>query len=270
MNLGTIIGLVLGIGLLGYAALLAAGDMGLGKLWDTVSMLVVLGGAISATAIAFKFDEVLSILKSFSRIFSDDPFTLKDIVMDAINLAGEARKGPQDLAKALEGVPETMPFRVKMLGQGAQFIADGMKKDDIIKILETQEEYRAIRYGQRVNVMKTMGVYTPAFGMIGTLIGLVFMLAGMAVPPPPGVDPAAALGASMAVALITTLYGALFANFFFLPFADKLNGINQAQKVESELCIAAVSLLADKAHPLTVRDNLNAFLDRPDRILDEE
>ena len=100
------------------------------------------------------------------------------------------------------------------------------------------------------------------FGMVGTLIGLVFMLRGMGQEPPPGVDvdPQAQMGKSMAVALITTLYGALFANFLFLPFADKLKGKNEDKKVQSALMTEGILLIAEKAHPLQVREKLNAYL----------
>ena len=84
----------------------------------------------------------------------------------------------------------------------------------------------------------------------------------MGQPPPPGsdIDPQAQMGQSMAVALITTLYGALFANFLFLPFADKLKGKNQGKKVESALITEGVLLVAQKTHPLQIRERLNAYL----------
>ena len=108
--------------------------------------------------------------------------------------------------------------------------------------------------------MKSLGIYAPAFGMVGTLIGLVFMLQGMGQPAAPGVDPQAQMGKSMAVALITTLYGSLFANFLFLPFADKLKGKNEDKKVQSALITEGVLLIAQKVHPLQVREKLNAYL----------
>ena len=95
-------------------------------------------------------------------------------------------------------------------------ISDGLPKDDIRTIIENKEQYRALREIKAANALAKMGEYAPSFGMIGTLFGLIFMLAGMAMPPVPGVDPTAALISNMAIALITTLYGALFAFFFFL------------------------------------------------------
>ena len=95
MNLATLFGLVLGIALIGYASFLSASDAGLslGALWDLVSLLIVVGGALAATAIAFKMSEVLSLIKSMKMIFADDPFTMKDVVVDFISLAESQRKG---------------------------------------------------------------------------------------------------------------------------------------------------------------------------------
>ena len=112
--------------------------------------------------------------------------------------------------------------------------------------------------------MRTLGTYSPAFGMIGTLIGLIFMLAGM------GAGGGDKIGASMAVALVTTLYGAFAANFLFLPFADKLKGKNEAKKVEDSLIAAGVIMIALKKHPIEIRDSLNAYLPPALRAKEEE
>tara|TARA_X000001036_G_scaffold195842_1_gene184604 strand:- start:1380 stop:2192 length:813 start_codon:yes stop_codon:yes gene_type:complete len=270
MNLATIIGFVFGIALISWASYDAAATAGipLMKLWSFVSLLIVVGGALAATAIAFKLSEVLSIFKNIKRLISDNPYSLSDIVKDFISLAESHKKG--ELQKTLESPPESMAFRLKTSQIGCEYVAGGYKKDVIVDILENMEENRAIREERQAKVMKTMGEYTPAFGMIGTLIGLVLMLAGMGVESTDGSDPTAKLGASMAVALITTLYGSIFANFIFLPFAAKLEGISENKEVESALILEGVKLLYDKTHPILVRDKLNAFLEGKDRILDEE
>ena len=105
MNLATLIGLVLGTGLIGYASMLSAAGagLGLGALWDLVSLLIVVGGALAATAVAFKMDELVTLIKSMKRIFADDTFTKTDIVLDFMVLAAAQRKG--ELAKALESPP---------------------------------------------------------------------------------------------------------------------------------------------------------------------
>ena len=270
MNIATIVGFFLGIILISYASYDAASAAGLSvmKLWSMISLLIVVGGALSATAIAFKLSEVLSIFKNLKRLISDNPYTLSDIVKDFIALAEKQRAG--ELKTALESTPESMKFRLKTAQLGCEYVAEGYKKEDISEILETMEDFRSIREMRQANVLKKMGEYTPAFGMIGTLIGLVLMLYGMSVEGEPGADPTAKLGASMGIALITTLYGSIFASFIFLPMAAKLEGISENKEVESALIHAGVMLIYDKAHPILVQDKLNAFLDSKERIKDEE
>ena len=266
MNLGTIIGLILGLVLMGLASVLGAGNAGvsIAALWDTTSLLIVFGGSLAATAIAFKMSQVLHLFRLLRMIFQDDNFTLANVVDDICTLSEAYRKSRKDLESALTSQPESMPFRMHAISDGCQLILGGTKPNDIEDFLETNAEYRELREREDVNIMKTLGTYSPAFGMIGTLIGLIFMLAGM------GSGGADKIGGSMAVALITTLYGAFAANFLFLPFSDKLKGKNEAKKVEDALTTAGVLMIAHKKHPLEIRDALNAYLPPALRSKEEE
>ena len=268
MNLGAVIGLVLGLGILLTAAIMGSADTGgMGSLWDGISLAIVVGGAVAATCIAYPLEDVIAAFAGFPKVFGTQGFTLKDVVQDYVGLAELARKG--ELAKALDEKPDHMPFRLGGIKDACRMISDGMSKEDIRTIIENKEQYRALREIKAANALAKMGEYAPSFGMIGTLFGLVFMLGGMAVPAPPGVDPTAKLLAAMAIALITTLYGALFAFFFFLPFSDYMKYVNEEKKVESAMGLEGAMLLFDKIHPLIVRDRLNAFLIRKDRLSDE-
>ena len=218
MNLGALIGLVMGLVILIGAAFVGSMESGgLHSLWDPISLAIVVGGAIAATCIAYPLSDVIAALSGFPKVFGVQGFTLKDVVQDYVGLAELARKG--ELSKALDEKPDHMSFRLGMIKDTCRMISDGMSKDDIRTIKENNEQFRALRDIKAANAMAKMGEYAPSFGMIGTLFGLIFMLAGMAMPPAPGVDPTAALISNMAIALITTLYGALFAFFFFLPFS---------------------------------------------------
>ena len=268
MNLGALIGLILGLGILGGAAVTGSADTGgVGSLWDATSMAIVVGGAIAATCIAYPLPDVISAISGFPKVFKGADFTLKDVVQDYVGLAESARKG--ELGKAREETPEHMPFRLGGIKDTCGWISDGMGKEDIRMMLENKEQYRALREIKAANALAKMGEYAPSFGMIGTLFGLIFMLAGMALPPVPGVDPTAALISNMAIALITTLYGALFAFFFFLPFSDHLKYVNDEKKVESALHLEGAMLLFDKVHPLIMTERLNAFLPRKERFVDD-
>ena len=137
-----------------------------------------------------------------------------------------------------------MPFRMHPVQDGCEFILQGTKPDDIEDIMVNMEEYRDKRESNDAKVMKTLGIYAPAFGMVGTLIGLVFMLFGMGNQESSGGgNPAGALGGAMGIALITTFYGAVLANLFFLPFAEKITSRNKENSVCGELIIEGLCLI---------------------------
>ena len=108
--------------------------------------------------------------------------------------------------------------------------------------------------------MKTMGTYSPAFGMVGTLIGLVFMLFGMGSSSEGGDGGIGNIGPAMGVALITTFYGTILANLVFNPFAEKIKSRNKENVQAYQIMIEGICLLHQKKHPLDVRDKLTAYI----------
>ena len=149
---------------------------------------------------------------------------------------------------------------------------DQTTPDEIKEMMELREATREEKESSEANVMKKMGDFSPAFGMVGTLIGLVIMMFSMGGGDgdDDGGGMAARLGLSMGVALITTFYGALFANLIFLPFSEKLKSKNDENKKVQALIIEGVNLLAKKVHPIMVTERLNSYLQPSDRIRGEE
>ena len=169
MNLGAVIGLVLGLGILiGAAAIGSANTGGLGSLWDAISLAIVVGGAIAATCIAFPLQDVIAALAGFPKVFGSQGFTLKDVVQDYVGLAELARKG--ELAKALDEKPDHMPFRLGGIKDICRMISDGLGKEDIRSILENKEQYRALREIKQANALAKMGEYAPSFGIPSLII----------------------------------------------------------------------------------------------------
>ena len=144
MNLGTLIGLILGTSLIGLAAFLSAAATGISllALYDTVSLLIVVGGSIAATAIAFKMKDVVRLFGLLKMIFKDDGFTLGDVVDDLCDLSESNRRGRKDFEAALQSTPQSMKFRMHMVRDGAELILGGTKIDDIEEIMENMEAYR--------------------------------------------------------------------------------------------------------------------------------
>ena len=145
MNLGAVIGFVMGLGILLTAAFLgSASTGGMGSLWDAISLAIVVGGATAATCIAYPLEDVIAAFAGFPKVFlGAQGFTLKDVVQDYVGLAELARKG--ELAKAIDEKPDHMPFRLGMIKDTCRMISDGMSKEDIRTIKENGEQYRALR-----------------------------------------------------------------------------------------------------------------------------
>ena len=258
MDLATILGLVIGTSLILVSMFLEASSGGISmlKFWSASSIMIVLGGTLAATAVAFRLDEVKRVFMIIKFAFSKPKFKLEELVQTLIDLAEVNRKGPSDLEKEIPNIKQ--PF----LQDGVTFVTQGMKLDDLREILEQREAFRYRRELHESELMKTMGMFSPAFGMVGTLIGLVFMLFGMG----NSEDGIGNIGPSMGVALITTFYGTILANLIFNPFAEKIKSRNKENVQAFQLMIEGVCLLHQKKHPLDVKDKLTAYIPAEDRM----
>ena len=185
-------------------------DLSMSNFWNLESMMIVLGGTLSATAIAFRLNEVKRVFGLIGFVFKKPAFQLGEVVDDIVALGEAYRKDRQTLEQ------QATTLKNRFLQDGITFISQGVSLDDLREMMMKREEYRERREANEAGLMKTLGTYSPAFGMVGTLIGLIMMLLGMGAGD--GGDMAAKLGLSMSIALITTFYGAVLANLLFLPF----------------------------------------------------
>jgi len=257
MDFATIIGILVGVGLISSAIVVQGiqSESNLTVFAAPISFMIVLGGTIAATAVAFPPREVKRLLTILGAVFKGGKVEMGSLVDEIVDMGTVARKGPKDLENALEGVGN--PF----LRDGLQMVVDGYAVEEIRDILGTRVEYREEREMVEANMFKAMGKFAPAFGIIGTLIGLVFMLTGMGMSAEGGGDDMAAnIGSGMATALITTFYGALLANLFFLPMAEKLLSQITSKSTQQNMITEGVCLLQMKKHPLIVREKINSFI----------
>ncbi len=263
MDLATIAGMILGMGLVGTGMYLNAAqqDLSMLKFFEITSLLIVLGGTLAATAIAFPLNEVKRVMGLIGIVFKKSRNeNLGPLVDDIVELSSVARKGIRELELASEKIHN------KFLKDGIDLVSSATL-DDVREIMETSECYRFERETNESNLMKSMGIYSPAFGMVGTLIGLIMMLYGMG--KGDSSEMMSTLGGAMGVALITTFYGALFSNLIFLPFSDKLRMRNQENSLVSSIIVEGVCLIHQKKHPILVREKLNSFLPPRERKTEE-
>lgn len=253
MDIATIIGIIVGLASIGGGIWVAAAEAnaGIGGFVSTSSFLIVFGGMIASLSVAFPMAELRKLFTAIGVVFRGGAYSLAKNVDEAVGVAEVARKGTAELEKSLDSIKN--PF----FRDGAQMVVDGYSLDELTDILNTRIEYREIREKSQADLLKTMGTMAPAWGMIGTLIGLVIMLAGFGGEAGGGTE---ALGAGMSAALITTFYGAVFANLFFLPMAAKFQmRVTQTSSLQSML-VEATRLIHQRKHPLIVREKLNSFI----------
>lgn len=155
---------------------------------------------------------------------------------------------------ALEAETKKVVRGDRFLKFGIDMVVSGYTGDEVRGILTNTIETTYGRNTVQVNILKNMGAAAPAFGMIGTLVGLIIMLDSM------GGDPSS-LGAGLAVALLTTLYGVLFARLILIPVADKVLQREQIVRFRNVLLAEGLALLADRRNPRFIQDKMNSYLD---------
>ncbi|WP_319763989.1 MotA/TolQ/ExbB proton channel family protein [Maridesulfovibrio sp.] len=242
MDIATLIGIVGGFGLI-IATIVMGGNVG--GFIDPPSLVVVVGGTFASAFIMFPMGVVLKSFKIALKGFfskSEDPKVMIDQI---VALAETARK---ESLVALEKVAIDDEY----LKKGIILVADGTDGDLVRAIMEIEIDAMKKRHFQGQGVMKGMGAMAPAFGMIGTLIGLVQMLSNLSDPD--------AIGPAMAVALLTTLYGSVLANVVFLPLATKLSERSLEEASYMEIMVEGVVSIQKGEHPSIVKEKLQAFL----------
>src|SRR5438094_831959 len=251
MDIATGLGLVAGAVVL-CSLILMGGDLRMFA--DTHAAIVIFGGSFAATLIRFPLSSIFHGLPLGAKFaFTLRRITQRELVDEIATLAEVARKqGPIGLEK----IEIEDPF----LAKGIRFVADGYDNEFIRDNLERDRDNFLTHLDEGQKIYRAVGDCAPAFGMIGTLIGMVQMFANMT-------DPSK-LGPFMATALLATLYGALVANLFCLPIADKLHGKLLDEETNRTLIIDGILMIRDSKSPALVREMLLAYL--PEKHRQEE
>jgi chemotaxis protein MotA len=253
MDFATVIGIIAGIGLLFWAIL---GKSDLGAFSDAGSVAIVLGGAFSAALVSFPLKNFFNIAKVVKNCFFSKVRDPNELIADMVKYAEVARR---DGILALENV--TSQINDPFLVSGIQMAVDGQDPDLIESIMMNDLETVEARHAEGKAMFDTIGRYAPAFGMIGTLVGLVIMLQNMN-------DPSK-IGPAMAVALLTTLYGAVVANLVALPMADKLGLRSREEIMRKLIIIKGVMSIQSGDNPRIVEQKLKTFLPSQMRSADD-
>ena len=242
MDIASLIGL---IGTLGMIAGAMISSGGLGPFIDTPSMLIVIGGTFFAVMYRSTLPMFLASFGALAKVFMPGAKKHDELVTRITELAGIARK---DGMMALEGqeVPD------KFFEKGLQMLVDGADETKLTDQLNKEVKAMKARHEDMTGVFQAWVDLAPAMGMIGTLIGLVAMLGNMA-------DPKA-IGPAMAVALLTTLYGAMIANCIFMPIVTKLEGYSAHELLYREMVVMGLKYISRGESPRNITDQLVALM----------
>jgi chemotaxis protein MotA len=250
MDLGSVIGIVLVMALLLGAMTMG---VGVGAYIDIPSVLIVVGGSIGALMISFRPDQMKKFTKVFMVAIKPTTEDVAELIKKLVEFSTKARK---DGILALEGEVNSEPN--EFLKKGLSMAIDGSEPDTIRELLETELEQTSNRHKSNGEIFSQWAGLAGAMGMVGTLIGLVAMLLNMA-------DPSA-IGPSMAVALLTTMYGAIIGNVFGTPIANILGTRDADESIVKEMIIAGIMSIQSGDAPRVLEAKLLSYLAPVDRV----
>lgn len=246
MNIATIIGIIFGMAILAAATYTSTDSIGV--FINIPGIAIVGGGTIAATFICYPLREVMRVLKVFMMAMGADELPLENYINVIVNLSKQvAAKGEENLEGSLKSIEN------EFLREGLQMLVDGYSKEEIKEILDNRIQQYHEQEHCAAGIYRTMAALSPAFGIIGTLIGLIAMMQGMG-------GNVGSIGPAMATALTTTLYGALFANMFFTPIAIKVENRIDEITLLMRVIRDGILFIKDKTPSAIVMDKLKGYL----------
>ena len=244
MDFATVLGVISAFGLVAIAIFMGGGV----KLFINVpALMIVVGGTLGATMISYPLRDVFGVFKVAKKAVFAKNISISELIRRFIGFAKKSRK---EGILALEG--EVKGVRDEFLKKGIQLSIDGLEPQEIEDVLETEVDFIRSRHQLGADVFTTMGTFSPALGMIGTLIGLVQMLQTL--------DDPSGIGPAMAVALLTTFYGSIMANIVCLPIAGKLRVRSKEEVLTKEMTIRGIISLSNGDNPRILEQRLMAFI----------
>lgn len=260
MDITTIIGIIIGFGFVLFGIF----DSGaITNFIDIPSIIIVFGGTIGAIIASFPFRLLKNIRKHFVIICSGKRYNPQPVIEQLVEFAKIARR---DGLLALEAKASELsdPFFKKSI----MYVVDAVEPDKVKEILELDIESACVRHAENMEIYGKGSVYAPAFGMIGTLIGLINMLRSMDL----SAGASSELGKNMSVALVTTFYGCMLANLIFTPIAVKLSIRDEEERIYKEIIVEGVLGIQEGDNPKNLKERLVSSLSQKQQhlLLDED
>ena len=257
MDIATLGGLGIGAFFVILGIVIAGGMGGLFSFVNIPSVLITVGGSFGAIMVANSLSKVLGLMKVMMNAIKTKPMETGRIISMIVTFSEKARReGLLALEDDLDELED------EFLRKGIQLVVDGTDPEIIRNIMETELNNMISRHQDGIKIFEDWGAFAPAFGMIGTLIGLILMLSN--------IEDKSAIGPGMSTALITTLYGAFLANLVFLPIAAKLTYVDKQEVLLREIMIEGTLSIQSGDNPRIVKEKLVSFLTPEMRVQVEE
>lgn len=248
MDIASIAGFLMGVVMFVYGV--SSGDEGmaaLGNMYDFSSVLITIGGSLAGVLASYKLSDFIAGLKSFSMFFKDEKSDVGEVIKNIIDLSNIARKeGLLALEEAANGIED------EFLKKGVMLVVDGTDPELVRGILETDLDCIESRHKKVIGFWLKWAELGPAWGMIGTLIGLINMLKTL--------SDVSTVGPNMSVALVTTLYGSIIANWLCAPTAAKLSVNNDTEIMLKEVTVEGLLSIQAGENPRVIEEKLKSFL----------
>lgn len=252
MDKGTLIGVIAGLGLTAVTMIMGGG---IGPFIDIPSLVMVVGGTVAAALVNFKFEDVMGLAKVFKKVMNEESMTPQKYIDQIVSISKKARtNGLLAIEEDLENVDENF-MKITL-----QHVVNGTESEDLSNIMEAELAIMTTRHQMGQKIFMAMGAYCPAFGMVGTLIGLILMLQNL--------DDPSSVGPGMSMAMVTTFYGSLFANLFFIPMAGKLKMRSEQEIQFKEMLLMGILSVQAEESPRVIQNKLQSFLAPGDRAKD--
>jgi len=254
MNIASIVGFIIAITVLLIGLRLSSDNLSM--FLDYPSLFIVIGGTFAATAITYQVNRIFTLFKIFLKhLMSGSQVDYASIIAEVMKIADAFRRG-ESLDNHINKVKDFF------LKEALELVNDGiLEPDHLIRILEDRASNMNYLHNEDASKIKTLGQFPPAFGMMGTTIGMIVLLANLG-----GEDAIKMVGPAMGVCLITTLYGVILANLLFIPVAENLIEATKQVHVKNLIIIEGVKHLLKKVNPVVVAEELNSFLPPRQRL----
>lgn len=251
MDIASLLGVILGIGMVLFGIIQNSGVPALLNFLDAPSAIITIGGSLSAVLCSNKLSGFIAGIKSFALPFKEKSVDPGETINKIIELSNVSRKeGLLALEEAAGSIAD------EFLKKGIMLVVDGTDAELVRGILETDMLSMEERHKKTISFWEFWGEQGPAWGMIGTLIGLINMLKNL--------EDSSTIGPNMAVALVTTFYGSLIANWLCAPFANKLKANNELELTLKTLIIEGLLSIQAGENPRVIEEKLKSFLS-PDK-----